>query len=231
MGFQFCQLRDVLSHNLCQHLLPRIFLVLNVLTELKWNLLTILICIFSLDNIVEHCFRSLLVVFVCEFVWEVCFQSDRSCFKKKQDMFACFHSSCFFESFVYSGYEASISYINFHVSFEFFGIYFHLSDCLNCYTDIFNMTSETQNSICVPICHYLIPLWVETCSERHFLSSFPMSCWNANSYLLIVRIKLCQLRLIWGIAALVNNTFSPWTSIPPIPSRILSYPGSVTNSY
>lgn len=116
MGFQFYQLRDVLSHNLCQHLLPRVFLVLNVLTGLKWNLLTILICIFPLDNIVEHCFRSLLVVFVCEFVWKVCFQSDRSCFKKRH---VYFHSSCFFESSVYSGYEASIRYINFNDSFEF----------------------------------------------------------------------------------------------------------------
>lgn len=67
------------------------------------------------------------------------------------------------------------------------------------------------------------PLWVHTCPEMYFGSSFPKSLKKYNLYLLIFRTKLCQFPLIWGITILVNNTLLPKTSSTPITSSFFFF--------
>ena len=47
----------ILSPHHCQDLLSSEFLILDILTGVRWNLRVVLICIFLMANDVKHCFR------------------------------------------------------------------------------------------------------------------------------------------------------------------------------
>ena len=51
-----------LSLHPCQHLLSSEFLILDILTEERWNLRIILICISLMTKDVEHCFKCFSVM-------------------------------------------------------------------------------------------------------------------------------------------------------------------------